>query len=54
MLQMERHGRKIDVGEIFEPGRRAEIRSAFDLVLGALFDFRKGWNFAASVEKNEC
>ena len=44
---------QIDVGEIFEPAH-ADINSAVDLVLGVVFDFRKGWNLAANAGRNAC
>ena len=44
------HVAKLDVGEIFLPGRSAMLGSAFSEIPGAVVDLRYGWDLAlASV-----
>ena len=45
---------KVDVSEIFSPGRFAEVASAFDLVPGTAFDLRTGWDLATPAGRDEC
>ena len=45
---------RVDVSEIFSPGRFAEVASAFDLVPGTAFDIRTGWDLATPAGRGEC
>ena len=48
------HVAESDVGEIFLPGRSANLESAFSELPGAVVDLPFGWDLASAAGRQEC
>ena len=44
----------VDVSELYNPCRFSEVAGAFDLIPGAAFDLRTGWNLSTVAGRTEC
>ena len=54
MGDFEKRNTRSDVAEVFSPGRFSEMRGIFDLVPGAEFDLRSGYDLSTEAGRSEC
>ena len=54
LFSLGMHASRVDVGELFSPGRLQELCTVVGLTPGGTFDLRTGWDFSDEEVQRKC